>query len=219
MVNPEERIPKRKRNENEIEIETPIIGRTRHNSSDDEDELAQTSSLCRSETLTGGFQSPTTSASSTSGTTNSFTLLSTVLSKSISMVTEVSKESIMELESDLMNYKNSQKSANENHLDYFTTETKSLVISILKLTYQRDAIDFEKQVWENHESFDRTFLFNLLKRFAPEASRKSTDMMTITDRFMLLEYNNDVFKGEIDTFRLVQQIYTRMKLILTILHL
>ena len=97
---------------------------------------------------------------------------------------------------------NSQNSANENHWVYFTTETKSLVISILKRTYQRDAIDFGKQVWENHESS------NLLKRFNPEACGKSTDMMTIMDRFMQLEYNNDVFKGEIDTLRLVQQIYT-----------
>ena len=208
MENPEDRIPKRKRNENEIEIETPTIGRTRHNSSDDEDEIVLTPSLRRSETLTGAFQSPMTSASSTSGTTNSFALLSTVLSKSISMVTEVSKESIMELESDLMNYENSQKSANENHWDYFTTETKSLVISILKLTYQRDAIDSEKRVWKNHESFDRTFLFNLLKGFNPDACGNSTDMMTITDRFTQLEYSNNVFKGEIDTFRLVQQIYT-----------
>ena len=71
MENPEDRIPKRK---HENEIETPIIGRTRHNSSDDEDELAQSPSLRRSETFTGGFQSPTTSASSTSRTMNSCTL-------------------------------------------------------------------------------------------------------------------------------------------------
>lgn len=207
MENPEDRIPKRKRYENEIE--TPIIGRTRNNSSDDEEEIVQTPSLRRSETLTGAFQSPLTSISSTSGTTNDSTFLSTVLSKSISMVTEVSKESIMELESDLMNYENSQNSADENHWDYFTTETKFLAISILRRTYQRDAIDFEKQVWENHESFDRTFLFNLLKRFYPaKVCEKSTDMITVTDRFMQLEYKNDVFKGEIDTFRLVQQIYT-----------
>ena len=57
MENPEDRIPKRK---HENEIETPIIGRTRHNSSDDEDELAQSPSLRRSEILTGGFQSPMT---------------------------------------------------------------------------------------------------------------------------------------------------------------
>jgi len=73
MENPEDRIPKRKRSENEIE--TPIIGRTRNNSSDDEDEIVQTPSLRRSETLTGAFQSPLNSVSSTSGTTNSFALL------------------------------------------------------------------------------------------------------------------------------------------------
>jgi hypothetical protein len=206
MENPEERIPKRKRSENEIE--TPIIGRTRNNSSDDEDEIVQTPSLRRSETLTGAFQSPLNSVSSTSGTTNSFALLSTVLSKSISMVTEVSKESIMALESDLMNYENSQKSANVNHWDYFTLEAKAMVKSILRRAYQRDAIHFEKQLWENYESFDRTFLFNLLKRFAPEASGKSTGIMTITDRFMQLKYDFDVFKGAIDTSRFVQQIYT-----------
>jgi hypothetical protein len=206
MENPEDRIPKQKRYE--YEIETPNIGRTRNNSSDDEEEIVQTPSLRRSETLTGAFQSPLTSISSTSGTTNDSTFLSTVLSKSISMVTEVPKESIMELESDLMNYENSQKSANVNHWDYFTIEAKAMVKSILRRAYQRDAIHFEKQLWENYESFDRTFLFNLLKRFAPEASGKSTDMMTITDRFMQLEYKNDVFKGEIDTFRLVQQINT-----------
>jgi len=113
MENPEDRIPKTKRYENEIE--TPIIGRTRNNSSDDEEEIVQTPSLRRSETLTGAFQSPLTSIPSTSGTTNDSTLLSTVLAKSISMVTEVPKESIMELESDLINYENSQNSANENH--------------------------------------------------------------------------------------------------------
>jgi len=144
MENPEDRIPKRKRSENEIE--TPIIGRTRNNSSDDEDEIVQTPSLRRSETLTGAFQSPLNSVSSTSGTTNSFALLSTVLSKSISMVTEVSKESIMALESDLMNYENSQKSANVNHWDYFTLEAKAMVKSILRRAYQRDAIHFEKQL-------------------------------------------------------------------------
>jgi len=206
MENPEDRIPKRKRYENEIE--TPIIGRTRNNSSDDEEEIVQTPSLRRSETLTGAFQSPVTSVSSTSGTTNSFALLSTVLSKSISMVTEVSKESVMELESDLMNYENSQKSANVNHWDYFTIEAKAMVKSILRRAYQRDAIHFEKQLWENYESFDRTFLFNLLKRFAPEASGKSTGIITITDRFMQLKYDFDVFKGAIDTSRFVQQIYT-----------
>jgi len=123
------------------------------------------------------------------------------------MVTEVPKESTMELESDWINYENSQNSANENHWVYFTTATKSLVISILRRTYQCYAIDFEKQVWENRESFDRTFLFNLLKRFNPKACGKSTDITTITNRFLQLEYNNDVFKGEIDTFKLVQQIY------------
>ena len=81
MENPEDRFPKRKRYENEIQI--PIIGRTRNNSSDDEVEIVQTPSLRRSETLTGAFQSPVTSVSSTCGTTNSFALLSTVLSKSI----------------------------------------------------------------------------------------------------------------------------------------
>jgi hypothetical protein len=62
------------------------------------------------------------------------------------MVTEVSKESIMELESDLMNYENSQKSAIVNHWDYFTIEAKAMVKSILGRAYQRDAIHFEKQI-------------------------------------------------------------------------
>ena len=53
MGNLEDRIPKRKRYKNEIE--TQNTGRTRNNSSDDEEEIVQTPNLRRSETLTGAF--------------------------------------------------------------------------------------------------------------------------------------------------------------------
>ena len=154
------------------------------------------------------MSSPGDADTSTVGVTSSIAMVSTVLSKSIPMVSAVTRESIMELEADLITYENSNKSASIHHWDYFSPESKLIVKGILRREHQSDKSVFRKQKWEDFEVFDREFLFSLLKRFTPEASGKSIGNMTITDRFMLLKYEFVVFKGPIDTQRYVQQIIT-----------
>ena len=204
----EYRIPKKRKGEPSADQHetTPILGSKL--ASSHEDQPRSPSTVSHKRQMFASMSSPGDADSSTVGVTNSIAMVSTVLSKSIPMVSEVTRESIMELEADLITYENSNKSASINHWDYFSPESKLIVKGILRREHQSDKSMFRKQKWEDFEVFDREFLFSLLKRFAPEALGKSTGNLTIADRFMLLKYEFDVFKGPIDTQRYVQQVIT-----------
>ena len=185
------------------EVRTPILG-SRLSSNDELS--ASPGEISHKRQMFASVNSP--GETDTSMGSTSIAMVSTVLSKSIAMVNEVTRESIMELEADLITYENSNKSTSINHWDYFSPESKWIIRGILRREHHNEKSIFKGKQWKDFESYDREFLFSLLKRFAPEASGKSTGNLTITDRFMLLKYDFDVYKGPIDTQRHIQQLAT-----------
>jgi hypothetical protein len=133
-------------------------------------------------------------------------MVSTVLSKMIPTITEFTRETICELEENIISFENSNEAANVNHWTYFTEVTKEMVATNLRRAYKKDKSIFEKRKPSDYESWEREFLFKVLKRIAPQASGQSTGIMTIADQIGLLKFNFDVFKGTIDCQRYYQKV-------------
>ena len=124
----------------------------------------------------------------------------------IPTITEFTRETICELEENIISFENSNEAANVNHWTYFTEVTKEMVATNLRRAYKKDKSIFEKRKPSDYESWEREFLFKVLKRIAPQASGQSTGIMTIADQIGLLKFNFDVFKGTIDCQRYYQKV-------------
>jgi len=133
-------------------------------------------------------------------------MVSTVLSKMIPTITEFTRETICELEENIVSFENSNESANVNHWTYFKEVNKEMIATNLRRAFKKDKSIFEKRKPSEYESWDREFLFKILKRIAPQASGQSTGIMTVADQIALLKYNFDVFKGTIDCQRYFQRV-------------
>ena len=110
------------------------------------------------------------------------------------------RETICELEENIMSFGNSNKSANVNHWTYFTEVMKEMVATNLRRAYKRDKSIFEKRKPTDYESWDK-----VLKRIAPQASGQSTGILTVADQIGLLKFTFNDFKGTIDCQRYYQK--------------
>jgi hypothetical protein len=105
-----------------------------------------------------------------------------------------------------MSFENSNESANVNHWTYFTEVTKEMVATNLRRAYKRDKLIFEKRKPTDYESWDRDFLFKVLKRIASQASGQSAGILTVNDQIGLLKFTFAFFKGTIDCQRYYQKV-------------
>ena len=86
-------------------------------------------------------------------------MVSTLLSKMIPTITEFMRETICELEENIMSFGNSNESANVNHWTYFTEVMKEMVATNLRRAYKRDKLIFKKRKPTDYESRDLESFF------------------------------------------------------------